>query len=383
MKSIETYKFKGKRALIRVDFNVPLDDSFSIVDDSRILAALPTIKCVLEGGGVPILMSHLGRPKNGYTEQFSLRHLCQHLSELIGAEVLFANDCIGPEAESVVQAASECQVVLLENLRFHGGEKKGDDFFSKSLSKLGDVYINDAFGTAHRAHASTAIIANYFADEKMFGFLMNQEMLSLNTVLNESKKPFTAILGGAKITGKIEIINQLLNRVTNLIIGGGMAYTFIKATGGNIGASLIEEDRLELALKIMKNASDKGVQIYLPIDSINAQEISNDAPLKYTAINEIPTNWKGLDIGFKTIELFRNVILNSKTIMWNGPMGVFETTAFQEGTKEIAQAVSEATQNGAYSLVGGGDSVSAVNKFQLRDKISYVSTGGGGFFRIY
>ncbi len=377
MKYIETYNFKGKKALIRVDFNVPLDDSFSIIDDTRIVAALPTIKFVMENGGIPVLMSHLGRPKNGYSHEFSLTHLCQHLSKLTGSEVLFAKDCIGHEAESVVQASSKGQVVLLENLRFHDEEKKGDDFFSKSLSNLGDVYINDAFGTAHRAHASTTIVAKYFGDEKMFGFLINQEILSLNKVLNEGQKPFTAILGGAKITGKIEIINELLTKVSNLIIGGGMAYTFIKAMGGNIGASLVEEEKLDLALEIMKKASDIGVEIHLPVDSINAQEVSNIAPIKYSAINEIPANWMGLDIGPKTIELFRNVILNSKTIMWNGPMGVFEISSFQKGTKEIAQVVSEATKNGAYSLVGGGDSVAAVNKFQLKEKMSYVSTGGG------
>jgi len=354
VKTIETYNFKGKKVLIRVDFNVPLDGSFSILDDSRILAALPTIKQVLKKGGVPVLMSHLGRPKNGYNESFSLKHLRVHLSNLVAAEVLFANDCIGTEALEIIRNSSEGQVVLLENLRFHDGEKKGDESFAKALSELGDVYINDAFGTAHRAHASTTVVVKYFGEDKMFGFLINKEIVSLEKMLNETKRPFTAIMGGAKISGKIEILNRLMDKVNNLIIGGGMTYTFIKAIGGNIGSSLVEKEKLNLAAEIIKNAADKGVKLFLPNDSIIAQEISNDAPVKISAINDIPNYWMGLDIGPKTIELFRDVILNSKTILWNGPMGVYETKTFEAGTKEIAIAVAEATQSGAYSLVGGG-----------------------------
>jgi len=382
MKAIETYNFKGKKALIRVDFNVPLDESSAIIDDSRMVAALTTIKQVIKRGGIPILMSHLGRPKHGYSNNFSLKHLCKHLSKLLETKVLFAVDCIGQKAKTIIQSASNGQVVLLENLRFHDEEKNGDLSFSKSLSELGDVYINDAFGTAHRAHSSTTIVAQFFGEEKMFGYLINQEIKSLSRVLYQTERPFTAIMGGAKISGKIEIINHLMEKVDNLIIGGAMTFTFIKAMGGNVGTSLVEEDKLDLATEIINKASDMGVSLILPVDSINAQEISDGASTNISPITNIPQNWMGLDIGPKTVELFREIILNSKTILWNGPMGVFETKTFELGTKELVLAIAEATLNGTFTLVGGGDSVAAVNKFKLKDKMSYVSTGGGALLEF-
>ena len=382
MKTIDTYNFKNKKALIRVDFNVPLNDNFEITDATRINAAIPTIKKVLSERGSVILMSHLGRPKDGHENKFSLKHLLKYLSEKLSVDVKFANDCIG---ENAVESASNLkagEVLLLENLRFYKEEKKGDKEFAKKLAILGDVYINDAFGTAHRAHASTAVIAKFFPDDKLFGFIMENEVKNLNKVLSEPQKPFTAILGGAKVSGKIEIINQLLTKVDNIIIGGGMMFTFIKALGGNIGSSLIEEDLLDVAKKAIEKAKELGVNFYLPTDVVAADEFNNDAQKISCDSFDIPEGWMGLDIGPETSEQFAEVINNSKTILWNGPMGVFEMPNFEEGTKYIAEDIAEATQKGAYSLIGGGDSVAAINKFNLSEKVSYVSTGGGAMLEF-
>ncbi|MBS1759037.1 MAG: phosphoglycerate kinase [Bacteroidetes bacterium] len=386
MANFSTYNFNGQRALIRVDFNVPLNDQFEITDDTRIRAAIPTIKKVLADGGKVILMSHLGRPKNGPEEKFSLKHLVPHLHELLGGatNVLFANDCIGEQAYLTESMMRPGEVLLLENLRFYKEEEKGDEAFAEKLSKLGDVWVNDAFGTAHRAHASTAVIAKFFPSEKrMFGLLMNAEVASAEKVLHHSEKPFTAIIGGAKVSDKILIIENLLDRATDIIIGGGMAYTFIKAQGGNIGNSLCEEDRLQTALDILKKAEAKGVTIHLPSDSVIADKFAADAQTSVAASNIIPAGWMGLDIGTTACNQFTNAILRSKTILWNGPMGVFEMPKFQHGTKTIAEAVAAATQQGAFSLVGGGDSVAAVNQFGFADKVSYVSTGGGAMLEYF
>lgn len=384
MSKFSDFNFNGKKALIRVDFNVPLDQQYNIGDDTRIKAAVPTIKKIIAGGGSVILMSHLGRPKEGPTEKYSLKHLLSHLSELLGTTVQFADDCIGEEAVQKAQALQPGQVLLLENLRFYKQEEKGDKDFAEKLSKLGDVYINDAFGTAHRAHASTAVIAQFFSPEnKMFGLVMEGEVASAEKVLHSAEKPFTAIIGGAKVSDKILIIENLLERATDIIIGGGMAYTFYKAMGGQIGASLCEEDRIDTAKELMTKAEAKGVCIHLPSDSIIADKFAADASVSSSLSTNIPDGWMGLDIGALATEMFAKVIHASKTILWNGPMGVFEMEKFQHGTKGVAKAVAEATENGAFSLVGGGDSVAAVNQFGYADKVSYVSTGGGAMLEYF
>lgn len=385
MSKFSSHNFSNQKALIRVDFNVPLNDKLEITDDTRIRAAIPTIKKILSDGGGVILMSHLGRPKEGPTEKYSLKHLVSRLSELVGGvKVDFAVDCIGDEALQKAAALKSGEVLLLENLRFYKQEEKGDEAFAEKLSKLGDVYVNDAFGTAHRAHASTAIIAKFFPGEKkMFGLLMEGEVESAEKVLHSNERPFTAIIGGAKVSDKILIIKNLLERATDIIIGGGMAYTFFKAMGGHIGKSLCEEDRIDTAKDLLQKAEAKGVCIHLPSDSLIADDFSNDANISSALSNTIPDGWMGLDIGALACETFTKVILNSKTILWNGPMGVFEMENFQHGTKSIGHAVAEATARGAFSLVGGGDSVAAVNKFGLADKVSYVSTGGGAMLEYF
>mgnify|MGYP000673865196 FL=1 len=384
MSQFSSHSFAGQKALIRVDFNVPLDDAFNITDDTRMRATIPTIQKIVKDGGSVILMSHLGRPKDGPTPKYSLVHIVGHLSKLLSVEVQFANDCIGEEAVNKAAALQPGQVLLLENLRFYKEEEKGDEAFAKKLSTLGTVYVNDAFGTAHRAHASTAVIAQFFAPgSKMFGLVMNAEVASAEKVLHGSEKPFTAIIGGAKVSDKILIIENLLDRATDIIIGGGMAYTFFKAQGGTIGTSICEDDRMPLALEILAKAKAKGVNIHLPIDNIITTEFSNTTERKNCESMSIPDGWMGLDIGEATRAKFAAVIESSKTILWNGPMGVFEMPNFQAGTKAIADAVAEATQNGAFSLVGGGDSVAAVNQFGYHDKVSYVSTGGGAMLEYF
>jgi phosphoglycerate kinase len=385
MSKFSNYNFAGQTALIRVDFNVPLNEAFEITDDTRIKAAVPTIKKVLADGGKVILMSHLGRPKDGPTDKYSLKHLIKHISELLGGvTVFFANDCIGEQANLTASMMRPGEVLLVENLRFYKEEEKGDEGFAKKLSSLGDVWVNDAFGTAHRAHASTAIIAKFFAPEKrMFGLLMEGEVASAEKVLHQSEKPFVAIIGGAKVSDKILIIENLLERATDIIIGGGMAYTFMKAQGGKIGNSLCEDDRLDTALEIIKKAEAKGVNIHLPSDSVIADKFAADAQTSVAPSNNIPDGWMGLDIGGMACDQFTNVIKASKTILWNGPMGVFEMPKFQHGTKAVAVAVAAATQNGSFSLVGGGDSVAAVNQFGFDDKVSYVSTGGGAMLEYF
>ena len=385
MSKFSSFNFKNKKALIRVDFNVPLDDQFQITDDTRMKATIPTLEKILNDGGSVILMSHFGRPKGGPEEKYSLKHLVKHLSELLGGKtVLFANDCIGAEAVNKSSDLKPGEILLLENLRFYKEEEKGDEAFAEKLSKLGEVYVNDAFGTAHRAHASTAVIAKFFSPEnKMFGLVMEGEVTSAEKVLHSSEKPFTAIIGGAKVSDKILIIENLLEKATDIIIGGGMAYTFFKACDGHIGKSLCEDDRLDTARELLKKADQKGVCIHLPSDSIIADQFSNDANISSSLSNTIPDGWMGLDIGVMATDMFTKVIHNSKTILWNGPMGVFEMDKFQHGTKVIAQAVAEATEKGAFSLVGGGDSVAAVNKFGFADKVSYVSTGGGALLEYF
>jgi phosphoglycerate kinase len=377
MRTIDQFDFKDKRALIRVDYNVPLDDSFQITDTNRIDATLPTILKILGGGGSVILMSHLGRPKGGPEVKFSLKHLVPYLSEKLKLPVKFADDCIGQSAQDLAAGLQPGDVLLLENLRFYKEEEKGDEGFANKLASLGDLYVNDAFGTAHRAHASTTIVAKFFPEAKMFGYVMAHELMNLEKVLKNAKRPFTAILGGAKVSGKIEIINHLMDKVDNLIIGGGMMFTFIKSLGGEIGNSLVEEDLLELAKNTVEGAKMMGVNLYLPPDAIIADAFSNDANKKTSSAYDIPVPWMGLDIGPSSCEKFEHVIQKSATILWNGPMGVFELNNFEEGTKFIAHAVARATQNGAFSLIGGGDSVSAINKYGLGDQVSYVSTGGG------
>lgn len=376
MKTIDTYDFNGKRALIRVDFNVPLNDKFEITDDNRLRAALPTIRKILADGGSVILMSHLGRPKEGPEERFSLKHVVPYLSDKLGLTVKFAPDCIGEEATKLAAVLKPGEVLLLENLRFYKQETKGDLEFTKKLAELGDVWVNDAFGTAHRAHASTAVIAQFFKD-RICGYVIEAELKNADKVLATGEKPLTAIMGGAKISDKILIIENLLNRVDNLIIGGGMAYTFFKAQGGTIGKSLVEEDRLDLALELIKKAKEKGVNLLLPLDSVAADDFNNDARRETVDNMSIKDGYMGLDIGPKAIDAFNEVILKSRTILWNGPMGVFEMPNFANGTQKIASAVVEATSKGAFSLIGGGDSAAAVNKLGYGDKVSYVSTGGG------
>jgi phosphoglycerate kinase len=378
MADIHSYDFNGKRALIRVDFNVPLDkDTLEITDDTRIRAALPTINHILNAGGSVVLMSHLGRPKEGFEDKFSLKHIVKHTSELLECEVKFAADCIGEQTQNLSANLKSGEVLLLENLRFYKEETAGTDSFAESLSKLGDVYVNDAFGTAHRAHASTTVIAKFFPNDKMFGFLLEGEIKAVDKVLNSTEKPLTAIVGGAKVSSKITIIEQLLDKVDNLIVGGGMAYTFVKAQGGNVGNSLVEDDYLDMAKDIIAKAKVNGVNLYIPTDTIIADKFDNEANKKQVNIAEIPDGWMGLDTGSETSKACREIILNSKLILWNGPMGVFEMENFQQGTKDVAMAIVDATANGAFSLIGGGDSVAAINKFNLADKVSYVSTGGG------
>jgi phosphoglycerate kinase len=377
MKTVDTYNFSGKKAIMRVDFNVPLNAKFEVSDDTRITAALPSIRKILADGGSAILMSHLGRPKEGPEDKYSLRHIVKNLSDHLGIPVKFANDCIGENTLKMKKALKPGEVLLLENLRFYKMETKGDEEFSKKLAEGADVYVNDAFGTAHRAHASTTIVANFFPEDKVFGYLITNELLAMDKVLKSTKKPFTAIMGGAKVSDKIQVIENLLEKVDNLIIGGGMTYTFIKAMGGNIGNSLCEEDKLDMANDLMEKAKAKGVKIYLPVDQVLADKFDNDANKKTAEIADGEEGWMGLDISEGSVQLFSDVISTSKTILWNGPMGVFEMPNFQKGTVAIAEAIARATDKGAYSLVGGGDSVAAVNKFGLNSKISYVSTGGG------
>jgi phosphoglycerate kinase len=377
MRTIDDLNLSGKKVLIRVDFNVPLNDKFDITDDTRIQAALPTIQKVISSGGSPILMSHLGRPKDAYELKFSLKHIVPHLSGLVGKEVKFAEDCIGEKTQEIAKELKPGEVLLLENLRFHKEEKKGDETFSGELAKLADVYINDAFGTAHRAHASTTIVAKFFPEEKAFGYLIEKELTNMDKVMNNPERPFTAIMGGAKVSDKILLIENLLERVNNLIIGGGMTYTFIKARGGKTGNSIVEEDKLHLALELIKKAKEKNVNLIIPTDNVIADKFDNEANTQTTTTDTIPDGWMGLDIGPETITKLKEIIQDSKTILWNGPMGVFEMSTFQTGTKSIAEAIAEATSKGAFSLIGGGDSVAAINKYQLKDKVSYVSTGGG------
>ncbi|MCB9031338.1 MAG: phosphoglycerate kinase [Chitinophagales bacterium] len=385
MNTITDFDFKGHKALIRVDFNVPLDkETQAVTDDTRLRAALPTINKILGDGGSVILMSHLGRPKEGPEEKYSMKHVIGRLESLLGRPVLFATDCIGEAAGSAAARLQPGEVLLLENLRFHPEETKGDEDFAEQLSRLGDVYVNDAFGTAHRAHASTTIVAKFFdAGHRMAGLLLAAEVEAGTKVLRNAEKPFTAIIGGAKVSDKILILEKLLDLADNIIIGGGMAYTFYKAQGGHIGSSLCEEDRLDAALQLLEQASAKGVNVYLPEDSILADRFAADAATQVTASNEIPDGWMGLDIGPAALREFSYVIAQSKTILWNGPMGVFEMEAFQKGTAEVAQAIARASAQGAYSLVGGGDSVAAINTFHLSDKVSYVSTGGGAMLEFF
>ena len=382
MKTIDDINFKGKRALIRVDFNVPLDKSFNVTDDNRIRATIPTINKILSDGGSCILMSHLGRPKEGPEEKFSLKHTIKKTEELLGRSVKFGGDCIGDEAYKLSGALKPGDVLLLENLRFYKQEEKGDVGFSEKLSKHGDIYVNDAFGTAHRAHASTTIVAQFFKD-KCAGYVMGAELENADKVIKRAAKPFTAIMGGAKISDKILIIENLLDKVNNLIIGGGMAYTFFKALGGNVGKSLVEEDKLDLAKELIKKAKEKGVEFLLPMDSIVADKFAADANTNVANNHSIQDGWMGLDIGPQAIEVFSKAVSNSKTILWNGPMGVFEMEKFAGGTKAIAQAVVDATSKGAFSLIGGGDSAAAVAQLGFSEKVSYVSTGGGALLEYF
>lgn len=378
MQNISTYDFSGKRALIRVDFNVPLDkETLEVTDDTRIRAAAPTIQHILKNGGSVVLMSHLGRPKEGGEPKFSLQNILAHTSKVLGVDVKFGGDCIGAKAKEMSANLQPGEVMMLENVRFYKHETTGTESFAEQLAQHGDVYVNDAFGTAHRAHASTTIVAKFFPNDKMFGFLIEAEIESVDKVLNSSEKPVTAIVGGAKVSSKITIIERLLDKVDNLIVGGGMAYTFVKAQGGKVGNSLVEDDFLDVATKIMSDAKAKGVNLVIPTDTIVADAFSNDANTQDVDIMNIPDGWMGLDVSSKTIAECEEVILNSKVILWNGPMGVFEMEAFQNGTKQVALAIADATKKGAFSLIGGGDSVAAINKFDLAGEVSHVSTGGG------
>tara|TARA_B110001454_G_C12700982_1_gene426538 strand:+ start:329 stop:1516 length:1188 start_codon:yes stop_codon:yes gene_type:complete len=376
MKTIHNIDFNSKKALIRVDFNVPLDKEFNVTDATRIEAAKPTIIKILEDGGSCVLMSHLGRPK-GIQEEFSLKHIVSTLEKVIGVEVNFMENCVGEATENAVANLEDGKILLLENLRFHEEEKKGDIHFAEQLSKLGDIYVNDAFGTAHRAHASTSVVASFFGENKCFGSLLAKEIESISKVMKTGEKPVTAILGGAKVSSKITIIENILDKVDHVIIGGGMTFTFIKALGGKIGNSLVEDDYLDLAKKILEKAKIKGVEIHLPVDALIADNFSNDANTQLVDTTKIPDGWMGLDVGPKTNEKFSKVLANSKTILWNGPLGVFELDTFSKGTIALGNAIVSATENGAFSLVGGGDSVAAAKQFDLSDKVSYVSTGGG------
>ena len=382
MKTINDFNFNNKKAIIRVDFNVPLNDQFQVTDDNRIVAAKPTIDKIVNEGGIAILMSHLGRPKNGPEDQFSLKHIVSKVEEVLGRKVTFVNDSVGADVEKVVADAKAGDVILLENLRFYKEEEAGDEAFAEKLSKLGDIYVNDAFGTAHRAHASTTIVAKFFPNDKCFGLLLAKEIESIDKVLNSTEKPVTAVLGGSKVSSKITIIENILDKVDHMIIGGGMMFTFIKAQGGNIGSSLVEDDKLELALEILEKAKEKNVQIHIPVDVVAADAFSNDANTQIVAANEIPDGWQGLDVGPKTLEQFNKVIMNSKIILWNGPLGVFEMEKFAAGTITLGNFIADATAAGTFSLVGGGDSVAAVKQFGLDDKVSYVSTGGGAMLEM-
>lgn len=377
MKTVNDFNFNGKKALIRVDFNVPQDENLKVTDNTRIVSAKPTIDKILKDGGSAILMTHLGRPKGQATDKFSLKHIVDEVSKVLGVSVKFVDECVGPKAEKAAADLKPGEVLLLENLRFHNEEEKGDEEFAKQLAKLGDIYVNDAFGTAHRAHASTAIIAKFFPSNKCFGLLMAKELDAIQKVLKTGEKPITAILGGSKVSSKITIIENILPVVDNLIIGGGMTYTFVKAQGGKIGKSICEDDKQDLALEILKKAKEQGVKVYLPEDSVVANDFSNDADIQIVDTKSIPDGWEGLDVGPKTVKTFSEVIKASKTILWNGPLGVFEMPNFAKGTKSIGDAIGEATKNGAFSLVGGGDSVAFVKQNNYTDKVSYVSTGGG------
>jgi phosphoglycerate kinase len=376
MKTLNDFNFNNKKALIRVDFNVPLNDEFEVTDATRIMSAKPTIIKILEDGGSCVLMSHLGRPK-GIQDEFSLRHIVSKIEDILGVAVKFVSDCVGPQAEDASKNLKSGEILLLENLRFHTEETAGDVNFAEALSKLGDIYVNDAFGTAHRAHASTTIIAQFFPQHKCFGYLLAQEIESINKVMETGEKPVLAVLGGAKVSSKITIIENILDKVDHLIIGGGMTFTFIKAKGGSIGDSICEDDKIELALDIMKQAEAKHVQIHLPVDVVAANAFSNDAETQILDVTQIPNGWQGLDVGPKSIANFHDVVMQSKTILWNGPLGVFEMERFAEGTIALGNSIAEATKNGAFSLVGGGDSVAAVKQFGFEDQVSYVSTGGG------
>jgi phosphoglycerate kinase len=381
MKTINDFDFKNKKAIIRVDFNVPLDENFNVTDATRIEAAKPTIDKILADGGSVILMSHLGRPK-GVERKYSLGHIVKKATEILGQVVYFSPDCIGAEAEKAVANLKPGQILLLENLRFYKEEEAGDVDFAKELASFGDIYVNDAFGTAHRAHASTTIIAQFFPTEKCFGLLLAKEIESLNKVLKDSQKPVTAVLGGSKVSSKITVIENILDKVDHMIIGGGMTFTFVKALGGKVGNSICEDDKQELALEILRLAKEKGVQIHIPVDVVAADNFSNDANTKIVDVREIPDGWEGLDAGPKSLEAFKKVILESKTILWNGPLGVFEMPTFAKGTIALGDYIAEATANGAFSLVGGGDSVAAVKQFGFEDKVSYVSTGGGAMLEM-
>ena len=381
MKTLQDFDFKNKKALIRVDFNVPLDEHFNVSDATRIEAAKPTIDKILADGGSVILMSHLGRPK-GKEDQYSMRHILKTASDILGKEVLFSSDCIGEVAQAAAKNLQPGQILLLENLRFYKEEEAGDVAFAKELASLGDIYVNDAFGTAHRAHASTTIIAQFFPEHKCFGALLAKEIESLNRVLKNSEKPVTAVLGGSKVSTKITVIENILDKVDHMIIGGGMTFTFVKALGGKIGDSICEDDKQELALEILRLAKEKGVQIHIPVDVVAANDFSNEAQTQIVDVREIPDGWQGLDAGPKSLENFKAVILASKTILWNGPLGVFEMPTFANGTISLGNYIAEATANGAFSLVGGGDSVAAVKQFGLESKMSYVSTGGGAMLEM-
>ncbi|KRD11419.1 phosphoglycerate kinase [Flavobacterium sp. Root901] len=381
MKTLSDFDFKNKKAIIRVDFNVPLDENFNVTDTTRIEAAKPTIDTILSQGGSVILMSHLGRPK-GAEEKYSLKHILKTASEILGVEVKFAENCVGEPAQTAAKNLQPGEVLLLENLRFHSEEEGGDVDFAKELASLGDIYVNDAFGTAHRAHASTTIIAQFFPNDKTFGTLLAKEIESLNKVLKNSEKPVTAVLGGSKVSSKITVIENILDKVDHMIIGGGMTFTFIKAQGGKIGESICEDDKLDLALEILRLAKEKNVQVHIPVDVVAADDFSNSANTQIVDVNAIPDGWQGLDAGPKSLENFKKVILESKTILWNGPLGVFEMETFSKGTIALGDFIAEATKNGAFSLVGGGDSVAAVKQFGFEDKMSYVSTGGGAMLEM-
>jgi len=381
MKTLNDFNFNNKKAIIRVDFNVPLDENFQVTDASRIEAAKPTIDKILKDGGSVILMSHLGRPK-GVEEKYSLQHILSKTEEVLGQKVKFAADCIGEVAETAAKNLQPGEILLLENLRFHPEEEKGAVDFAKKLAALGDIYVNDAFGTAHRAHASTTIIAQFFPEAKCFGYLLAREIESIEKVLKNSEKPVVAILGGSKVSSKITVIENILDKVNHMIIGGGMTFTFIKALGGKIGNSICEDDKLELAIEILKQAKEKGVQIHLPVDVVAADSFSNDAKTQIVDVNQIPEGWQGLDAGPKSLEIIKRIILDSKTILWNGPLGVFEMENFANGTISLGEFIAESTKNGAFSLVGGGDSVAAVKQFGFEDQMSYVSTGGGAMLEM-